>query len=107
TGAGAGGGPEVKAFSGTNLAVLADFFAFAPGFTGGVRVAAGRVNADLVPDFVVGTGPGGGQVRAFDGQTQAQLHDFIPYAAFTGGVFVAAPPTQGVSPVELLGFRVE
>jgi hypothetical protein len=107
TGAGPGAGPQVKAFSGANLVELANFLAFAPGFTGGVRVAAGRVNADLVPDFVVGTGPGLAQVRAFDGATQALLHDFLPYAAFTGGVFVAAPFTQGVVPVGLLGFVVE
>jgi serralysin len=107
TGAGPGAGPQVKAFHGVTLAELANFLAFAPGFTGGVRVAAGRVNADFVPDFVVGTGPGAGQVRAFDGATQAQLHDFIPYAAFTGGVFVAAPPTQGVVPVGLLDFAIE
>jgi len=107
TGAGSGGTPQVKAFSGANLVVLANFLAFAPCFTGGVRVAAGRVNADLVPDFVVGTGPGGAEVRAFDGQTQAQLHDFLPYGAVTPGVFVAAPPTQGVVPVRLLDFVVD
>jgi hypothetical protein len=107
TGAGPGAVPQVKAFSGLNLAELANFLAFAPGFTGGVRVAAGRVNADLVPDFVVGTGNGAAEVKAFDGATQALLHDFLPYTAFTGGVFVAAPPTQGVVPVELLDFRVD
>jgi serralysin len=107
TGAGPGAGPQVKAFSGVNLVELANFFAFAPGFTGGVRVAAGRVNADLVPDFVVGTGPGAAQVRAFDGATQGLLHDFLPYGAVTPGVFVAAPFTQGVVPVGLLGFRVD
>jgi FG-GAP-like repeat len=106
TGAGPGAVPQVRAFGGLNLAELANFLAFDPGFTGGVRVAAGRVNADLVPDFVVGTGPGGGQVRAFDGATQGLLHDFVPYAAFTGGVFVAAPFAQGVVPVELLDFVV-
>jgi len=107
TGAGAGGAPQVKAFHGVTLAEIANFLAFAPGFTGGVRVAAGRVNADLVPDFVVGTGPGAAEVRAFDGATLAQLHDFFPYGAVTPGVFVAAPFTQGVVPVELLDFAIE
>jgi hypothetical protein len=65
------------------------------------------VNADLVPDFVVGTGPGAAEVKAFDGTSQAQLHDFLPYGAFTGGVFVAAPPVSGVVPVDLLRFGVE
>ena len=107
TGAGPGGAPQVKAFSGVNLVELANFLAFAPGFTGGVRVAAGRVNADLVPDFVVGTGPGLAEVKAFDGTTHAPLHDFLPYGAVTPGVFVAAPPTQGVVPVGLLDFAIE
>jgi len=106
TGAGPGGVPQVKAFHGVTLVELANFLAFAPGFTGGVRVAAGRVDADFVPDFVVGTGPGAAEVKAFNGATQAQLHDFFPYPAFTGDVFVAAPPTQGVVPVGLLDFQV-
>jgi serralysin len=108
TGPGPGGAPQVKAFHGVTLAEIANFLAFAPGFTGGVRVAAGRVNADLVPDFVAGTGNGAAEVKAFDGTTQAVLHDFLPYGAgFTGGVFVAAPFTQGVVPVGLRDFAVE
>lgn len=38
TSAGPGGGPQVTAFAGVSLAVLDSFFAFAPGFTGGVFV---------------------------------------------------------------------
>ena len=34
TGAGAGGGPHVRAFSGADLSELASFFAFDPAFPG-------------------------------------------------------------------------
>jgi hypothetical protein len=100
TAPGAGGGPEVKAFSGAALAmnqvsVLDDFFAYDPRFLGGVRVAATDVNGDGKADIITGAGPGGGpHVRIFDGGTGQQLEmnavdSFIAYdPTFTGGVFV-------------------
>src|SRR5581483_3611532 len=56
TGADAGGGPNVLAFDADNNNVLFNFFAYDPNFTGGVRVAAGDVNGDGVPDII--TSPG-------------------------------------------------
>lgn len=104
TGAGAGGGPEVKVFDPQTSAVLADFFAFDPGFTGGVRVALGDVNGDSTPDVIVGAGPGGGpNVLIIDGTklalvqptgqiaASALLANFFAFdPAFVGGVFVAS-----------------
>src|SRR5262249_17446018 len=58
TGADAGGGPEVRVFSGLTHAVLRDFYAYSPYFNGGVRVAAGDVNHDGVIDIITGAGPG-------------------------------------------------
>src|SRR4030095_6724948 len=52
-GADSGGGPNVRVFSGATGAVLLDFFAYSPSFTGGVRVAA----ADFDPggDYEIST----------------------------------------------------
>src|SRR5262249_33539975 len=41
-GAGPGGGPEVRVFSGAGGAVLWEFFAYDPGFLGGVFVGGNR-----------------------------------------------------------------
>jgi hypothetical protein len=93
-GAGAGGGPHVRAFDPATSAEVLGFFAYGAGFTGGARVAACDLTGDGVPDVVTGAGPGGGpHVRAFDGVDGAPLAgtigSFFAYdAGFTGGVFV-------------------
>ena len=90
-GAGAGGGPHVRVFSGLNLTVLHSFFAYGDSFTGGVRVAAADLNGDGRDDIITGAGPGGGpHVREFNGITLAELDSFFAFEdSFTGGVFVA------------------
>jgi hypothetical protein len=97
TGAGPGGGPHVKVFSGLDGTVLQSFYAFDPAFTGGVHVAAGDVNADDHADVIVGAGPGGGpHVKAFSGSDQSLLASFYAYdPAFSGGVRVAAGDVNG------------
>jgi fibronectin-binding autotransporter adhesin len=92
TGAGAGGGPHVKVFSGQDGALLQSFFAFDAGFSGGVRVGAVDVNGDGRADIVAGAGPGGGpHVRVFNAADGTVLWEFFAYdAAFSGGVFVGA-----------------
>jgi autotransporter-associated beta strand protein len=91
-GAGAGGGPHVKVFSGANGSLLASFYAYHPNFRGGVTVAAGDVNNDGKVDIVTGAGPGGGpQVKVFSGANLSVLASFYAYSsASNGGVFVAA-----------------
>src|SRR5262249_40123812 len=59
TGAGPGGGPHVKAFSGKDGSLLTSFFAYSSIFFGGVNVATGDINGDGRIDIVTGAGPGG------------------------------------------------
>jgi hypothetical protein len=97
TGPDAGGGPNVRVFSGLDGSVLANFMAYSPTFSGGVRVAAGDVDGDGHADIVTGAGPGGGpEVRVFSGASGGLVRDFLAYdEVFRGGVYVAAGALEG------------
>ncbi|HTK77163.1 MAG TPA: VCBS repeat-containing protein [Gemmataceae bacterium] len=104
TGAGAGGGGNVKAFDGLTLDTLLSFPAVTTNqlgqtgslivgnvqFEGAVRVAVTDVNGDGAADIV--TSPSAGskpQVRVFDGRSGAFLTVFNAFdPSFVGGVFV-------------------
>src|SRR5206468_3836987 len=74
TGAGPGGGPHVQVFDLHNGTTLASFYAYAAGFTGGVRVAAGDINGDGHADVLTAPGAGGGpHVRVWSGATGGEL----------------------------------
>jgi Domain of unknown function (DUF4394)/FG-GAP-like repeat/FG-GAP repeat len=97
SGAGPGApGGHVRVFDGNNgqpvPGLVGSFFAF-PGFTGGISVASGDVNADGFDDIVVGAGAGGpgGHVKVFDGQTGTLLQSFFAFdTSFLGGITVGA-----------------
>ena len=96
-GADAGGGPNVVVFSGTDGSVLQNFFAYNPAFTGGVRVAAGDVNADGYADIIAGPGAGGGpNVTIFSGASGGRLSSFFAFdPAYTGGIYVSGGDVNG------------
>jgi len=98
TGAGPGStGGHVKVFSGRDGALLSSFLAYAPSFTGGVRVAVGDVNGDGRADLITGTGSGvASHVKVFSGADGSLLRSFFAFGTtFTGGVFVAAGDIDG------------
>lgn len=103
-----GGGPRVTAFkpnigSGAfGATTIADFFAYDPGFTGGVRIALGDVFTPGAADIIVAPGFGGGpHVKVFRGNS-VRAGDFAPASEFfagdmnnRSGLFVAAGDFTG------------
>ncbi len=100
TGAGSGGGPNVRVFDGATAAQmdqpLGDFYAYDPSFSGGVRVAASDITADGRADIITTPGPGGSpNLRAFNGNSDGSvlailIRDAIAGdSANTGGLSVA------------------
>ena len=90
TGAGPGGGPHVRIWDVSSGAAMdaGGWFAYTPGFTGGVRVAAGSVDGQ--PSIVTGAGPGGGpHVRSFTPAGAERVGLMAYGAGFSGGVSVA------------------
>ncbi len=93
TGAGAGGGPHVRAFNSLNLGELANYYAYAPTYTGGVRVSALDLDRDGRADIVSAPGSGSeARLRIFNASA-AQLTSFLPYGAqFSRGFFTRRCP---------------
>jgi hypothetical protein len=99
-----GGGPNVEVFSGRDGSLLANFLAYDPHFTGGVRVAAGDLDGDGKADIVTAPGAGGGpDVRVFGGASGQLIREFLAYSPFfTGGVYVAAGDINGDGKAEII-----
>ncbi len=87
----------VKVFDGTTGLLVSQFQPYESGFTGGVYVAIGDIDADGKGDIITGTGLGGGpRVQVFSGGTFNSIVDFFPYEdSFRGGVLVAAGDVNG------------
>ena len=103
TGAGPGGGPDVRTF-GTDGSLKSEFFAYDPAFHGGVHVATGHLNCDGTSMIVTAPGPGGGpNVKAFNpdgtpyvGVNRTTPTSFFAYdASMTSGVHVAVGDLDG------------
>jgi glucose/arabinose dehydrogenase len=98
TGAGPGGGPDVRVYDGATGQQVRQFLAFEPSFTGGVYVAAGDIDGDGLADLIVSPDVGGGpRVRVLSGRDLSVLADFLGIADpnFRGGVRVAVGDVGG------------
>ncbi len=97
-GAGVGGGPHIRVFDKDgNPKLTAGFFAFDPGFRGGVTVAAGDLNGDGIDEIIAGAGTGGGpHVRMFKGDGSLLPYSFFAFHPESRtGVDVAAGDFDG------------
>jgi fibronectin-binding autotransporter adhesin len=103
TGAGPGAGPHVKVFSGRDFSLLASFFAYGAGFSGGVFVAAGDLDGDGLAEIITGAGAGAApHVKAFS-LGRGEVASFMAYGAgFVGGVSVGAADLDGDGRAEIL-----
>jgi hypothetical protein len=86
--AGANGGPHVRAFDGANSAELANFFAAAPTFAGGIRARAMDVDGDGRAEIVTGTGYGSREVRVYKPSGQLLSSFLAGDPTNLNGVFV-------------------
>jgi uncharacterized repeat protein (TIGR01451 family) len=108
TGPGPGAPPIVRVWSlsGAGVTEIAHFFAYDPGFVGGVSVAAGDVTGDGVAEIVTGAGPGGGphvRVWRLSSGSVSEIAGFFAYdVAFAGGVSVAAGDLTGDGVAEIV-----
>ena len=92
TGAGAGGGPNVRIFEVVNNAAVltSSFFAYDLGFRGGVNVAAGNFDGVAGDEIFTGAGSGGGPVVKIFQPNGNVLSSFFAYnQAFSGGVNIS------------------
>ncbi len=79
TGAGQGGGPHVRVFSKDGKALTGGFFAYDKGFSGGVSVAVGDVNADGIKEIITGPGPGASPYVKIFSKDGNFIKEFLTY----------------------------
>jgi len=102
SGAGAGGGPQVRAFN-QQGEVESQFFAYDSSFRGGVHVATADFDADGVDEIVASAGAGlSSEVRIFDKQGNIKWSFFVTADGLDGGVTVTAADIDKDGEIEVI-----
>lgn len=105
TGANAGGGPHVRAFTGDGSDTGLNFFPFPSDFQGGVTVAAGDVDKDGKDEVIVGAASdASARVKVYEADaSRTILGEYVMYPeSFQGGVFVGTGDVDGDGADEII-----
>jgi hypothetical protein len=95
-GSGLGSAPHIKVFAGAGNVEIRSFFAYAPGFLGGVFVASGNLDNDRFADIITEAGaiP---HIKSFSGVSTGEQTSFFAVdragGTVTGGPIGAADRT--------------
>jgi len=102
TGAGPGGGPNVRVFNQSGSSVYS-FFAYDKNFHGGIDVAVGDVDGNGSNEIITGMGSGGIPLVNIFSANGTLLHSWLAYDKnFAGGVQVAVADLNGDSKAEII-----
>ncbi|MFH2105056.1 MAG: polysaccharide deacetylase family protein [Parcubacteria group bacterium] len=105
TGAGVGGGPHVRVFSGTGRDLGLNIFPYPTDFRGGVNVAAGDVDGDGSDEIVTGpASEAAARVKIYKTDiARTVLGEYVMYTeSFQGGVNVATGDLDGDGQAEII-----
>jgi subtilisin family serine protease len=106
TGAGPGGGPQVRIFD-LNGNLESQFFAFEEGDRNGIYVTVGDVNADGVDEIIVSSDTGGtGQVRIFTRNGHLR-GSFFPHGRTSDVVRIALANVDSDSGQEIVSAHIQ
>jgi hypothetical protein len=103
TGAGPGGGPHVRVFSGTGE-LRNQFFAYDKNLRSGVNVASGDVNGDGIYEIITSQNQGETSlIKIFSGDGKKIINQFLAYhPSFRGGVNIASGDVNGDGIYEII-----
>jgi hypothetical protein len=85
----AGGGPNVRVFDGVSFAVLANFMAGDPTFTGGVRVGAFGSNKNSSTSLMLAFGGGPPQVELLSGNGSLLTNFLAGDSTSNNGLYIS------------------
>ena len=106
TSAGWGGGPHMKVFDKNGKILLAEFFAYANNFRGGINVACGDINRDGQDEIVTGLGRGGKPLISVFTGSGKKISQWLAYSTKNiDGIKVAATDIDNNGQAEIISLN--